>query len=785
MTLIRLIAGLLLLCSGTLVSAQCTLRFSGRVSDADTREQLGGATIEIKEAGIKKATGDNGQFTIEGLCPGHYDVLISHTGCQPLRVHIHIKDDFTQEFLLAHASGQLAAVTVVSVAGSSANQNEIKGKALDAVKGLTLGESLKGITGISVLQTGTNIYKPVIHGLHSNRVLILNNGIRQEGQQWGNEHAPEVDPYIANRISVIKGAATMRYGGDAIGGVILVEPRLLRAVPGTGGELNIAAFSNNRMGNISAVVEGNPAKKPAFSWRLQGTLKKGGNASTPRYRLGNSGVQEYNFSATAGWRKNKWGTELFYSQFNTKLGIFSGSHIGNVTDLIAAINSTEPPDYIRNAGFTYAIDRPYQAVQHHLLKSKTYINTGTFGRLNLVNSFQYNNRLEYDKKRFQSSEDVPQLDLSIATATTDLVWDHFTWKKFRGTIGITGTFQDNRYSRRLFIPNYQSVNAGLFWIEKWEHKKWTLEGGLRYDYKNYYNISSNAGGAYPEKNYSNVSGNAGLVYKSARGLIYTLSLSAAWRAPTINELYSDGLHHGAARLEKGNAGLQPERARSIMAGLSYNGDKWMLELGLYTKFIADFIYLEPTYPPQLTIRGAFPSFQFSQTNAVLSGADIMAGYEITHHLHWKGKASLLRARNRTKNEWMIQMPADRFENELEYSFRNGRVFKESYVQLQSQVILKQNRIPASGPIEITRPDGTKYMAPDYAPPPGGYFLVGIEAGSQITTGKKSWTVTAAVTNLLNKVYRDYMNAFRYYADEMGRNISLRIKIPIEFKKTGN
>ena len=770
----------LFLFTATGAISQCTLRFSGKVTDADTKELLERATVEIKEINVKVATSKSGEFKIEGLCPGHYDIIITHVGCRPLTTHIHIKDDFSQEYVLEHASGQLSGVTVVGVAQHSKTGDELKGRTLESAKGLSLGESLKKITGVNVLQTGTNIYKPVIHGLHSNRVLILNNGIRQEGQQWGNEHAPEVDPYIANRISVIKGAATMRYGGDAIGGVILVEPKLLRAVPGTGGEINIAAFSNNRMGAVSAILEGNLAKTPAFSWRIQGTLKRGGNAKTPGYWLANSGLKEYNFSATAGWRKQKWGTELFYSQFNTVLGIFSGSHIGNTTDLINAINSNEPPDYIKNVGFTYQIERPYQKVQHHLVKSKTYFNTGNTGRLNIISSFQYNNRKEYDVKRFQSSEGVPQLDLSIATAALDVVWDHFTWKNLRGTMGVSGAFQDNQYSRRLFIPNYQSVNTGVFVIEKWEQKKWLLEAGVRYDYRNFFNTSSNAGRNYPDRNYSSLSGNTGVTYRISDGFSINAMASTAWRAPNVNELYSDGLHHGAARIEKGDSSLAPERANSLMTGFNYTKRKWNIEIGLYTKRINDFIYLTPAYPPQLTIRGAFPSFRFAQTNARLNGADISVGYEITHHLKWLGKASLLRAWNRTDNDWLIQMPADRFENEIEYSFNNGIFFKESYLKLSMLNVLKQSRVPATGNIEITRADGSKYLASDYAPAPPAYMLFGVEMGSQLLIGKRNVTVTLAATNLFNNAYRDYMNAFRYYADEMGRNISLRIKMPFEF-----
>ena len=400
--------------------AQCTLTLSGHVNDIETKEHLSDAVILIKELKLSSTTDKDGFYSFKGLCPGVYTLEVSHAGCVTAEKHIDLETDID----LAHAFTELSEVVVQGKStGSVLPASDIKGKALEATRGLSLAESIKKISGVSMLQTGSNIYKPVIHGLHSNRVLILNNGVRQEGQQWGNEHAPEIDPFIANRISVIKGASAIRYGADAIAGVILVEPKLLRHDPGIGSEVNTALFSNNRMGVLSVMLEGNSEKRPAFSWRVQGTAKRGGYAYTPNYWLANSSNEEYNFSATAGLKKQEWGTELFYSQFNTKLGIFAGSHIGNVTDLWNAILSKDPPAYIKNVGFSYNIDRPYQDIQHQLLKVKTWKNTGAIGRLNLVVSGQYNNRQEYDQKRFASSSNAPQLDLSIATGIAELVWD--------------------------------------------------------------------------------------------------------------------------------------------------------------------------------------------------------------------------------------------------------------------------------------------------------------------------------------------------------------------------
>ncbi|MEN9547511.1 MAG: hypothetical protein RIR12_102 [Bacteroidota bacterium] len=759
------------------LQSQCTLQYAGKITDGDTKEILKGAVVTLKDVGVKALTDSNGNFMIKGLCAGHYDVIISHVGCQPLLTHIHINDDYEKWYELPHAVNQLEAVKVMSHNINVVNPTEIKGAQLDALKGLSLGETIKNIPGVSLLQTGTNIYKPAIHGLHSSRVLIINNGIRQEGQQWGNEHAPEIDANLASRISVIKGAGTIRYGGDAIGGVVLVEPKLLRLVPGIGGEVNVAAFSNNRQLSIAGILDGNLTKNNAISWRLQGTIKKGGNSKTPQYWLDNSGLEEYNFSAAVGYKKTNWSSELFYSQFNTKLGIFSGAHIGNLTDLMTAINSTTPPDYITNVGFTYRIDRPYQKVQHHLLKSKTLLSTGAIGRINVTASFQYNNRLEYDKKRFQSSEDVPQLDLSIATAGLDIIWDYFGHKKMKGTVGLVGSFQDNQYSRRLFIPNYQSVNGGGFITNKWTISKWAIEYGMRYDYRKIFNTTDNAGNRFSSGIYSSLSGSLGAAYVINSTTKLSLNASTAWRSPNVNELYSDGLHHGAARIEKGNANLQPERANTFLSELNINAEKWTIETGAYFKYIKNFIFLQPSYPPQLTIRGAFPAFIFSQTNAALYGFDVSLGYNVSHHLQVNTKTSILRAMNKRTDEWLIQMPADRYQGEVTYTFNNRTLFKETYMRLTAQAVNQQKRIPKTGPIEISRPDGSIYYAADYAPPPQAYFLLGAEVGTTLSLHRKDYSIIISASNLLNHVYRDYMNAFRYYADEMGRYIAIRIKVP--------
>lgn len=773
------------------VQSQCVLNITGIVKDADTRNLLESATVTILELKRTVATDKEGRYNFRGLCPGDYTMRVSHADCQSIDYHFHLKEDLNRNIELAHTEHLLKEVVVVGSASvrSEGITGELKGKELAATRGLTLGESLQRITGVTVLQTGNNIYKPVIQGLHSSRILILNNGIRQEGQQWGSEHAPEIDPYIANRLTVIKGAASVRYGGDAIGGVVLVEPRLLQYKKELNGEVNLAAFSNNRQGVVSAMAEGGFDKNEHTAWRIQGTLKRGGNARTPDYWLKNSGAEEMNMSAAAGWKKKNKGLELFYSVFNSRIGIFSGSHIGNLTDLQNAIQSGEPAAFIKSAGFSYEIGRPYQSVQHHLFKVKAFSEVYDKSRISLILSSQYNTRKEYDITRSESA--LPQLQLDLLTNMADLIWEHFRSQKLKGSIGLNLMHQNNSTNYRYFVPNYNAFDIGLWIAERYQRQNWQLEVGLRYDSRNRFDITDNdrspfntltgnailPGDPYGSRYFSGISGTGVAAYKFNDNLRLSLTASTAWRAPQVNELFSNGLHHGAARIEKGDADLHPERAYSILGSLLFNNEKWEAEVGVYNKWINDFIYLAPTYPALLTIRGAFPAFVFAHTDARLTGMDLSLARMLGNHFRTHLKASLLRAHDRSANTWLIQMPSDRYDLDLEYIFVDGKKFTQSSVKLGLQHVTEQKRVPATGNIEVAAPDGSVAMASDYAPPPPAYTLVNAEASTNLNFSKRALGLVFSVNNLLNTRYRDYMNAFRYFAMDRGRNISIKIKVP--------
>ena len=775
---IALMGVALLLLAGT-AGAQCTIRLSGTVTDSQTKQALAGATIIVKENGLSVKSADNGTYVIDGLCPGFYTLRVSHIGCLPVEMGWQVSGDERRNISLPHSITQLQEVAVTGHAAkevTTAPVESLSGHALDQTRGLTLGEALKKINGVTSMTTGPNVSKPVINGLHSNRVLILNNGIRQEGQQWGSEHAPEVDPFLASKMVVIKGASALRYGGDAIGGVVLVEPKALPVNPGLAGEVNMAGFSNNRLGALSAIIEQQVPAVPGLSWRLQGTVRKGGNTRTPDYWLDNTGVEEFNFSAAAGWKKPKYGVELFYSQFNTNLGVFEGSHIGNRTDLEQLISQQKPqPEYTE--GFSYDIERPYQHVEHELFKVKGYVNTGKAGKLNLTFARQFNYRDELDRN---SALSVNQMNLNLTTWTGDLVWDHNSWKGLRGTVGVSYMYQENSYKRRLFIPNYESLQYGVFWTEKWESgdSKWLLEGGIRYDNKEYFNLGDNTGDInYPGQQYSGFSGSLGAQYRITDHFHVSVNAARAWRPAAVNELYASGLHHGAAVIEQGDAYLDGETASKFNAAFHYDiSDKLEADVNFYYNHIQNFIYLQPTDSIVVTIRGAFPFTYYRQSDVNMKGMDAQLRWQFLPKWQLTTKASLLRAYNESENDWLINMPSDRFEHELSYFPGNTARMKDNYISVNLSNVLKQTRIPAN----LT--DKNDPRGQDLMPPPGAYNLAGLEAGSTLQLGKQPLSVILGASNIFNTRYRDYLNFFRYFADEPGTNVYLKLKLPLQFGK---
>lgn len=758
--------------AGTPSAAQdCSITLTGRLTDADTGDPLAYANVFVKGTARGTQTELHGIFRLEGLCPDSVILVCSYLGYETLRFPLLLQRDTSLHLHLHAESFQLSDVVVTTewVAPELLQAREVLGRAdLASRQGLTLGESLSQLPGVTTLNTGATIAKPVIQGLHSNRVLILNNGVRQESQQWGSEHAPEIDPFLANQVTVVKGANSVRYGADAIGGVILVQPPPLPETPGLSGELNLQGFSNGGVGILSGIAEGKLKGKLPLSARMQGTVKKGGNLRTPDYFLRNTGLEEINGSWTLGLKEDDFELEAFHSIFFTKLGILRDAHIGNLTDLRNAIERGRP---LEDGSFSYFIGRPVQRIVHHLTKVDGAFRTGRLGRLHLQFARQFNRRQEFDAHRpFGNLPDElvdPDIEFEITTYTTDLYWTHQPFAHFSGELGGQFMYQRNTTDRGRLIPNFRNWNASAWWIERWKKPfvPFEWEVGLRYDARWMDVVVDTSEVPSRDLRFQNVSATLGALYQFGELLTARFHFSTAWRAPHVSELYSDGVHHGSASYEKGNPLLDAERAYNTALTLELNnGKNFSAHAQLYYNRIRDFIYLNPRELPVLTIRGAFPAFDYRQADVRIMGLDGSLRWEFAPGWQLEERLSILRGFNRSIQDHLIFMPPDQYEHSLQYRFRwKGRRDNNSpSIRLSMINVLEQRRVP---------PDV------DYTDPPPGHTRFNLEGTMRLQVGKQPVELGLSVFNLFNVRYRQYLNRFRYFVDENGTNVSVRLRLP--------
>ncbi|AWW32568.1 TonB-dependent receptor [Echinicola strongylocentroti] len=748
----------LLVCFQAISQEKCDFEVKGKVVDQESQEPIEGAYIWISDLEKGTVTNQNGNFHLKGICEGHYQLSVEFLGYTSQQLQLNVHEQVNMTVRLVPKEYLIDGVEIIGHKDAVNTLNNISHLGKDIMeenRGVNLGETLKALPGVTTFSTGANITKPVIHGMHSNRIMILNNEVRQEGQQWGGEHAPEVDPFMAEDISVVKGAETVRFGPEAMGGVILVTPPKLPVSGGINGSATVVGATNGWNGAAAFSLEGGAKKLQGFGYRIQASSRIGGNIKTPEYYQDNTGMRELNFSGAVGYNTKKLGMELFYSRFASTIGILSDSHTGNSSDLEELIANGRP---FSDPDFSYTVENPRQEVVHQLFKAKGHYHLNNDGVVNLKYAFQQNNRQEYDVRR-GSLNDRAALDLELFTNTLDLSYEHPSNNNWNGSFGINAIQQANNNIPGTgvtpLIPNYDMINLGAFVIEKYTKGPLELEGGARYDYR-YVDAARYNQGELDEQDFTfqNFSAFLGAGYSLSDQWLITTNLGSAWRPPNINEQFSQGLHHGAAAVEIGDPNLVSEQAIKWVNTINFDNEKLTAELTGYYHKINNYIYLNPTGEEYVSLRGTFNVFEYLQTDASFWGIDLSTDYVLLPPLSWFVKGSMIRAKNLSEQNYLPFIPADRVETGLVYE--TNAIGKLTFSNLTA---FKQRREPDF----------------DLAPAPPGYNLWNISISKSFIENEKSrLNGSLTVNNLLNTEYKDYMNRFRYFTHEMGRNITLRI-----------
>ena len=779
-------------------SQNCNNSVSGNVTDLHDGSLLSGATLVFKEINKTVQTDIEGYYMILDLCKDEvYNIEVFHPSCETMSFRLKVSGNMTRDFKLEHHIEALNEIIVSGKAyeenSSTVFENEVTTETLEQFSTASLGDALKSLSGVSSLNKGNGIVKPVINGLHSSRIIMINNGVRMQDQEWGKEHAPNIDVNAVGRLTVVKSASALQYGGDAMGGIIIAEGLKVPVKDTLYGKTMLSGASNGRGGVLTSQLT--KSHKNGWYGTAQGTLKRFGDVESADYVMSNTGLMEKDLSLRLGLNRFNHGLEAYYAYYNTEIGILRSSHAHGAADQIRAIESNVP---LTIREFTYDIGYPKQNVTHHLARIKAFKKFNNLGELSLQYDYQNNHRFEYDI-RVGNDRDTPALDLELDTHTVLLDFKgRFYDLNFKS--GIMGRFQTNFANpdtgvRRL-IPDYDKYDFGIYTVLDYKmNDKLEFETGVRFDYSHmdvfkFYKNSvweergydilfpelivqefSNQVLVNPELEFNNLSATLGFNYKLNDNNTLFLNHALSSRAPNPSELFSDGLHHAIARIEVGDLRFKSEVGHKTSLTYRYNNENFNFSINPFINNIRDFIVIEPVEIRE-TIRGNFQVWEYRQTDAQLLGVDIDASFSISDKINLNHQLSIVKGYDNTMDEPLINMPPVNTKNEISY---HNKELQNLKISLQSEYVFTQNEFPNNN-FEVYLPITETYEEVDISTPPDAYHLLNLNASVDFKTSKKSsLTVGLGINNLLNTSYRNYLNLLRFYSDDLGRNFLLNLK----------
>jgi len=361
---------MMFICLSSPLLAQSNRSIHLLVSDSLSGEPLQGAAITLSKHHHFHITDERGEAEVDSLPSGDIVLHVSYVG-------YHHQDVYLKAFTRGVVKVQMCSENYhlhETLVEASGNTKSISGRTKDYLsaeeitkrQGQNLADILQQINGVTVLNSAGGIAKPVVRGLSGQRLVTLQGNGRVEGQQWGDDHAPEMDPFQAASIELIKGAAAVEYGPEAIGGVIRSNPLPWKNEKGISGKVFLNAFSNNRQAAGSVLVEQRIGEKKYWAWRAQLSGRRAGDARAPDYVLSNTAFAENAQNITLLRATPTWQWESTLNRYATQQAILAASHLGNLNDLKSALQSPQPLIVLP---FTYQIGRPYQDVTHVMLQS--------------------------------------------------------------------------------------------------------------------------------------------------------------------------------------------------------------------------------------------------------------------------------------------------------------------------------------------------------------------------------------------------------------------------------
>lgn len=770
---------------------------TGKVTDAQTGEPLQGASVYFADAKTGAITNAKGEYSIKNIAPGNYLIEVSSVGYGSITEHIKLTGDVQKDFALSTAVIENTGVTVTGVSSATKLKRTptpvtiVSKTELTAVTSTNLIDAISKTPGVSQLTTGPSISKPMIRGLGYNRVVVLNDGMRQEGQQWGDEHGIEIDEYSVNKVEILKGPASLIYGSDAMAGVI----NILTNVPVPEGTIKGNIVSNYQTNNHMRGVGGNIAGNiHGFNWNLYGSLK-GAEDYINKYdgRVLNSRYNEKNFGGYIGYN-GSWGySHILVSSFNQQPGLIEGDRDSATGNFTRAVNNngTEETRIAEGSDFK-GIDPllPRQHIRHFKIASDNRFNIGD-GKLDVNISYQNNKRQEYGNVL---DAGTPDLFFNLNTFTYNLQYHLPEMDKWKTAIGINGMQQQNENkAEEVLIPEYSLFDIGGFVYTQKNFQKFTISGGIRFDNRSIdskaLTVDNEAKFQAFKRSFSNVSGSAGISYEASKTLTLKFNVARGFRAPAIAELASNGAHEGTNRYEYGDNNLQSETSLQFDGGIDINTEHISLTASGFVNNINNFIF----YRKLESVNGGdslvnangedITAFKFSQAKATLYGGEL--NLDIHPHpldwLHFENTFSYVRGIFDQPVEGVKNIPfipAARLITQLKGAFlKKGKCVRNIAISIELDNTFKQTNA---------------FTAFNTETPTSGYTLLNTGISADFVKNKKTlFTLILTGNNLTDVAYQNNLSRLKYTdvnnvtgrmgVFNMGRNFSFKVNIPLSLK----
>lgn len=744
----------------------------GKIIDAQTKAPLPGATISIPDLRSSAVTNQEGEFHFRNLpVRGTFLVQVTYLGYKTITQVINFANPGALEFALQPSVIESREVVITGSATSSDNRKNSTSVATVSKQDLlshpstNLIDALSRVPGVSQVTTGPAISKPVIRGLSYNRVVTLNNGVKQQGQQWGDEHGIEIDQYSADHVEILRGPASLMYGSDALGGVINILDGLPAPDGTLRGEFLTNYSTNNGLTGNSLMLQGN---ENGLVYKVRGSYKNAYSYKTPTEYVPNSGFNETNFEGQIGLNK-KWGyAHLDASSFRTNIGFYDPAR-NDEGQLVG--EDGQPFTDAQNKDRTLAF--PKQDIRHYKIALNSNILLGE-GSLKATLGYQHNLRRE-----LETEGEGPSLFLNSYTYSYDVKYSFKQSNGWAPVIGVSGEFMHslNTTGEEKLIPDYDSQAFGAFGYVKKTWDNDTFNAGIRFDYrkmtgKEFHDDAADFG-SFSNK-FSHVSGALGYTHEFNDAFSFKANAGSAFRAPNIAELASNGVHEGVFRYEVGNPDLKPEQSYQFDASFDYENKYVSASLGGFANFINNYIYYNTDGKTILSEDREYPVYNFVQDNAFLRGIEASLTLHPVSWIHFENGFSYTRATNRTTKESLPFIPAAALRNELRFEPKIAGT-SHSYVSVGVDNFFKQ-----------TKTDSFEFAT-------SGYTLLNAAVGTTLKLSKhQDLTLYVAGKNLLNKAYYDHLSRFKpgRLSDEdptlgiynMGRNITFGVNLPFTLKK---